>query len=94
MLLALCAIVCVVLSALEELEQNLHLVGVLLEAAQQGVVSHHRLQHVGVGVVVEHVLLARCDRHPLVQHLLRDVGKTQGGRTVRNWRSCGRPPTV
>lgn len=65
--------------ALEQLQQDLHLVGVLLEAAQQRVVPHHRLQHVGVRVVAEHVLLAQGGGgQTLVQHLLAQEKPLEG----------------
>lgn len=68
----LCTVVVVGLPTLEELEEDLHLVGVLLEAADQGVVPHDRFQHVGQRVVLEQaVLVVGRGQHPLVQHLER-----------------------
>lgn len=93
---ALCTVVGVVLPALEQLQQDLHLVGVLFEAAQQRVVPHHRLQHVRVRVVVEHVLLAEgADGQSLVQHLHTrekcQVRKSRLGRPQTGFRAWTAP---
>lgn len=75
----LCAAVYVILSTLEKLEQNLHLVGIFLEAAEQGIVSHNVFQHLRLPVVLEKALfVVRCGHHSLVQHLHSNSWKDDG----------------
>lgn len=75
----LCTAVYVILSTLEKLEQNLHLVGIFLEAAEQGVVSHNVFQHLGLPVVLEEALFAvRCGHQSLVQHLHSNIWTDDG----------------
>lgn len=70
----LCTVVRVILSTLEKLQQNLHLMGVLLKAAQQGIVSHDRLQNVRLHIILEEVLFAVCrDHHSFIQHLHSNI---------------------
>lgn len=74
----LCTVVFVGLSTLEQLEERLHLMGIFLEAAEQGVVSQNGLQHLWLPVVLEYAWFAvgggQC---ALIQHL-DTFGKHEG----------------
>lgn len=72
----LCTVVLVGLPTLEEFEENLHLVGVLLEAAEQDIVSHHRFQQVWCRFVLEEALFAEGrGQRSFVQQLHHDIRK-------------------
>lgn len=56
--------------------------GVLLEAAQEGIVSHNGLQHIRLHVVVDKVLFTVCcGHHSFIQHLHSNIWKH--GRNIK-----------